>query len=138
MMYLLEYVTEETVLLRHPNMTLTIRRFFADAGQNSIRAFYSEETGLGGYVFYVLNPKNSTGEDDSGRYYKLVTTCEVTTVQQGSGEMKIVRPRQIDRERIERQFTRNEWFTGPFRGRLDRVAAVNIEDAPDDAESGEK
>jgi hypothetical protein len=134
-MYLLEYVTEQTVLLRHPNMVDTIRRFFVDAGTNSVRGFYNEDTGLGGYVFHVLDPKKSPEEDDSGRYYRLVTTCEVTTVQQGSSEAKIVRPQAIERERIKRQFAKNEWFTGPFRGRLDRVAAVNIEDAPGETES---
>jgi len=135
MMYLLEFVTEQTVLLRHPNMVDTIRRFFADAGANSVRAFYSEDTGLGGYVFYVLSP-NSAGGDDCGRFFKLVTTCDATwTFQEGSGqEPKLLRPRQIDLERIKRQFGHNERFTGPFRGRLDRVAAVNIEDTPDEAE----
>jgi hypothetical protein len=110
--------------LRHPTMADTIRRFFADASTNSVRAFYAEDTGLGGYVFYVLNPKNSANEDDCGRFYKLVTTVEVMT-EQGS---RVIRSRLVDRERIERQFSHNEWFTGPFRGRLDRVAAVHIEE----------
>jgi hypothetical protein len=129
MRYLLEFVTEHTVLLRHPEMAGTIRRFFADAGSNSVRAFYADDTGLGGYVFYLLNPKNSANEEDTGRYYKLITTVEVKIVQQGSSEPKVIRPRPIDQERIERQFSHNEWFTGPFRGRLDRVAAVHIEEA---------
>lgn len=115
-------------------MADTIRQFFADAGSNSVRAFYNDNLGLGGYVFYVLNSKNSPGEEDSGQYYKLVTTCEVTIVQQGSDEERILRPRPIDRDRLERQFARNEWFTGPFRGRLDRVADVNIEDVPGEPE----
>jgi len=131
MMYLLEYVNEQTVLLRHPNMANTIRGFFADASSNGVRAFYTEETGLGGYVFYVFGPKHP-GEDDTGRYYKLVTTCDATwSFQAGSESANLKRPRQIDIERIRRQFSGNEWFTGPFRGRLDRVAAVNIEDTPE-------
>jgi hypothetical protein len=114
--------------MRHPNMTHTIRRFFADAGSNSVRAFYDEVAGLGGYVFYVVNPKSSLNEDDTGRYFRFVTTCDVTIdVSEGTGAAaKILRPRPEDATRIERQFTNNEWFTGSFRGRLDRVAAVNI------------
>jgi hypothetical protein len=75
MEYLFEYVTEETVVLRHPNMEVTIRKFFADAGQNSVKAFYNEETGLGGYVFFDVRTPD---RPDQGRYYKLVTTCDVT------------------------------------------------------------
>ena len=135
MMYLLEYVTEQTVLLRHPNMADTIRRFFADAGMNSVRAFYSDDTGLGGYVFYLV-AHDLPGGEDCGRFYKLVTTCDATwRFQEGSGEEpKLIRPRPIDLDRIKRQFTNNEWFTGPFRGRLDRVAAVNVEDATGETE----
>ena len=113
----------------------SLAQFFADAGKNSVRAFYDEDSGLGGYIYFVLNPKTSPDEDDSGRYYKFVTTCEVTTVQRGSGEPQLLRPRQSDRQRIERQFAKNEWFTGPFRGRLDRVVAVNIVEPPQEESS---
>jgi hypothetical protein len=130
MRYLLEYVTEQTALLRHPNMADTIRRFFADAGSNSVRAFYDDAKGFGGYVFHIMNRGDSSGEDDSGHYYKLVTTCDITlSFQEGSDDAPgLIRPDPIDRERLRRQFSNGEWFTGPFRGRLDRVAAVNIED----------
>lgn len=108
---LFEYVTEETVVLRHPNMEPTIRRFFADAGENSVRAFYNEDTGLGGYVFHVASGDAGPAADDIGRYHKLVTTCEVTILLgDATDEPRLIRPRRIDRERIERQFSHNEWF----------------------------
>ena len=96
--YLLEYVTLDTVLIRHPHMEATIRKFFADAGSNSVRAFYSDETGLGGYIYHVRDDVAS-GTDDVGRYYKLVTSCDATWEISPAGA-KMVRPRQIDRERI--------------------------------------
>ena len=128
-MYLLEYVTEQTVLLRHPNMEDTVRRFFADAGTNGVRAFYSDDSGLGGYIFYVMNAKDSPGEGDSGRFYKLVTTYDATwTLQEGRETPTLLRPRQIELDGIRKQFNNNEWFTGTFRGLMDRVASVNIDD----------
>jgi hypothetical protein len=39
-------------------MAETIRRFFADAGTNSVIAFYNDDSGLGGYIFYVMNAKD--------------------------------------------------------------------------------
>jgi hypothetical protein len=130
MTYKLEYVTELTVLLRHPNMAKTIRRFFAEAGKNPVRAFYNETRGFGGYVFYVPNPKNSSREEDSGSFHKLVTTWPpLTFVKRPGEEAKQIRPSAAETERIKRQFTHNEWFSGTFRGRLDRVAPVGIEDA---------
>ena len=126
MEYLLEYVTLDTVLMRHPNTEAAIRKFFADAGTNIVRACYNDETGLGGYIFYVKSD-GASSPDDVGRYYKLVTSCDATWEVSAEGA-KIVKPREIDRNRIERQFSHNEWFTGPFRGRLDWVAAVEIVD----------
>jgi hypothetical protein len=82
---------------------------------------------LYGYVFYVLNPKISAGDDDCGHYFMLVTTVEEVTVQKRSGERTTLLPRSIDKDRIARQFALNEWFTGPFRGNLDRVAAIDID-----------
>src|ERR1700682_1468360 len=114
-----EYVTEQTVLMRHPHMADTIRRFFADAWPNTVRRFYSEGSGLGGYVFYVRS-QDSPGGDDCGRFYELVTTCITLTFQESAGEeWKLVHPCPVDLERIKRQFTHNEWFSGGFRGRLD-------------------
>ena len=130
-MFYLEYVTEQTVLWRHPEMAETIRAFFRDAGTHIPRAFYDEEAGLYGYVFSVPEPKTSSSDDDTGRYYQLVATFETVTVQQGLEAPKRILPRQRDLKRIERQFREHEWFSGGFRGRLDRVAAVEIEDAPD-------
>jgi hypothetical protein len=125
--HLLEYVTMETALLRHPNMEAAIRKFFTDAGKNSVRAFYSDQTGLGGYVFYEITERASTpGGDEAGRYYKLVTTCEVTTQVSPSGDTKILRPTKGESEKISRQFSNHEWFTGRVQGRFDRVAAVDI------------
>jgi hypothetical protein len=118
MMHFLEYVTERTVLLRHPNMTDTVRRFFAD-----------EDTGQRGYIFHVFDTKDSPNVDDTGRFYKLVTSYDTLSIQRGTDEEPtLVCPSQIELELIRRQFNNNEWISGPFRGRLDRVAAVDIND----------
>jgi hypothetical protein len=133
MVYLLEWVTEATVLMRHPNVTATIRAFFKDAGKNSVRAFYDDESGLGGYVFHDVNPKTSSDDDDSGRWYRLVTTCDVTLqISEPSGEQNMLRPTAREKQRIERQVTHHEWFSGHFRGRLDRVANVNVMGTPEE------
>jgi hypothetical protein len=105
MTYLLEYVTEQTVLLRHSCIADMVRRFFADAGSNGVRAFYNDSTCMGGYVFYVHGQTASPDNDESGRYYKLVTSSWVNVaVQVGSGETRLVSPRPIDLARIERQY----------------------------------
>jgi hypothetical protein len=126
--FLLEYVTLQTVLMRHPNMEPTIRRFFADAGNNSVQGYYDDATGLGGYMFHVIEKAaSSLDRDDEGRYFQLVTTCDVTWQASSSGAPVILRPRKDEEYRIGRQFSHNEWFTGRFRGRLDRVAAIKLE-----------
>jgi hypothetical protein len=125
--HLLEYVTMETALLRHSNMETAVRKFFADAGTNSVRAFYDDKTGLSGFVFYEITERAAAPEkDDAGKYYKLVTMCEVTTQVSQTGETKRPRPTQDQVERMGRQFNHHEWFAGTWRGRMDRVAAVDI------------
>ena len=94
MIELLEYVTEETALQDRSEKTIPfIRRFFADAGSNRVRAFNDRHKNCGGWIFF-----ENTGEN-AGRYFMFVT------VQ--------VNPNPEDAERWKRQFTDLEWFTGP-------------------------
>jgi hypothetical protein len=90
MIDLLELVTEDGALQGRTDKTATfIRRFFADAGTNPVRAFNDGSKNCGGYIFF----------DNAGRYFMLVT------VQ--------INPNPEDADRFRRQFTDLEWFTGP-------------------------
>ena len=92
-----EYVTEETALQDRTEKTAPfIRRFFADAGTNRVRAFNDRSKNCGGYIFF-----ENTGEN-VGRYFMFVT------VQ--------INPNPDDANRFRRQFTDLEWFSGTFAG----------------------
>jgi hypothetical protein len=104
---LLEYVNEQTVVLRHPEFESTIHRFFADAGDNAVQAFSSETQA--GYIFRVMS------SEDTGRYFQLVTF-----------DMNIGEVSEEKESRFSRQFTHGEWYTGTFRGRLGHVAAMDL------------
>ena len=96
MIELLEYVTEEAVSQDRTEKTAPfIRRFFADAGTNRVRAFNDRHKNCGGYIFF------ENGEE-SGRYFMFVT------IQ--------INPNPDDANRFKRQFSDLEWFSGTFAG----------------------
>jgi hypothetical protein len=103
MVYLDECANEQTVLLQHPlpELATAIKKFFADAGQNSVRAFYDSTNRRHGYVFRVHT--SETG----GNWYAFVAFQ--------------LNPSDVDARRFERQFTHHEWFSGPFSGPPDSV-----------------
>jgi len=74
--------------------------------------------------------------DDAGRYFKIVTTVEVTTQVSQTGEQERLRRTEYEAEKIGRQFSHHEWFTGPWRGRMNRIAAIDISELEADADQG--
>jgi hypothetical protein len=117
-------------------MADAVRKFFADAGNNSVRAFYADSNGFHGYVFYEIRERSTTPEgDDSGQYYKLVTACDAQFLSDQAGT-EMLRPTQSEVDRLKRQFNNYAWFTGTWRGRMDRVAAIDISELEAESEQG--
>ncbi len=103
-MRLLEFVTEETAVLRNPESEGVIRRFFADAQGSTVRVF--DDAIKSGYVFST--PEN----EESGDFFQLAMTS--------------IQEHEWDWARFQRQVTHGQWYTGKFAGPLHRVAHVGI------------
>ena len=118
-MHLQEYVTLETALMRHSSQwEPVLRRFFADAGQDVVRAFHRDD-GLSGYAYIAELP------DGKYLWTEIVTGVDV----------QIIMPKLDDRtkSRVQRQFTDYEWYTAGCSGPDGIIRAMGIkeEDEPE-------